>query len=100
VLEKKKFYKNIFFYFLKVSWLRRDSASDVPVLLTFGQTVYVSDVRFSIRRSNSDDWILDILHAKSDDEGIYECQVSTEPSQIHKIYLAVEGKQYLFSRQV
>lgn len=63
----------------------------MPILLTFGQTVYVSDVRFSIRRSN-DDWILDILHAKADDEAIYECQVSTEPPQIHKIFLAVEGK--------
>ena len=45
----------------------------------------------SIRRSN-EDWILDILHAKTEDEGIYECQVSTEPPKIHKIFLAVEGK--------
>lgn len=76
---------------MQVSWLRRRGGEDVPILLTFGQTVYVSDVRFSIRRSN-DDWILDILHAKADDEAIYECQVSTEPPQIHKIFLAVEGK--------
>ena len=45
----------------------------------------------SIRRSN-EDWILDILHAKTEDEAIYECQVSTEPPKIHKIFLAVEGK--------
>ena len=77
---------------LQVSWLRRRPAARQgdPVLLTFGQSVYVSDVRFSIRRSN-EDWILNILHAKSDDEAIYECQVSTEPPQIHKIFLAVEG---------
>lgn len=62
----------------------------MPVLLTFGQTVYVSDPRFNIKRSN-EDWVLDILDAKSDDEAIYECQVSTEPPQIHKIILAVEG---------
>jgi len=73
-----------------VSWLRRRPGQDVPLLLTFGETVYVSDVRFSIRRSN-EDWILDILHAKTEDEAIYECQVSTEPPKIHKISLAVEA---------
>ena len=86
--------KNVFQFFhsfFQVSWLRRRPGEDVPLLLTFGQSVYVSDVRFSIRRSN-EDWILDILHAKSDDEAIYECQVSTEPPQIHKIFLAVKGK--------
>ena len=52
-------------------------------------------MRFSIERSR-DDWVLEILHTKSDDEAIYECQVSTEPPQIHKIFLAVEGKLQLF----
>ena len=75
----------------QVSWLRRQPGMDVPTLLTFGQSVYVSDVRFSIRRSN-EDWILEILHTKAEDQAIYECQVSTEPPQIHKIFLAVEGK--------
>ena len=79
------------FILFQVSWLRRRPGQDVPLLLTFGETVYVSDVRFSIRRSN-EDWILDILHAKTEDEAIYECQVSTEPPKIHKISLAVEGK--------
>ncbi len=100
--------------------MRRKSAEDVPILLTFGETVYVSDARykmikinevvsvsyisygfcsfrFSIKRSkgggdNGDDWILGAIHAKSEDEGIYECHVSTEPPQIRKIYLAVEGE--------
>ena len=78
-------------YWFQVSWLQRRPGEDVPVLLTFGEQVYVSDVRFSIERSR-DDWVLEILHTKSDDEAIYECQVSTEPPQIHKIFLAVEGK--------
>ena len=87
------FFRNLFLQFIlfQVSWLRRRPGQDVPLLLTFGETVYVSDVRFSIRRSN-EDWILDILHAKTEDEAIYECQVSTEPPKIHKIFLAVEGK--------
>ena len=80
----------------QVSWLRRRPGEDVPVLLTFGESVYVSDVRFSIRRGSHEDWILDLLHVKSTDEALYECQVSTEPPRIHKIFLAVEGKHDCF----
>ena len=57
----------------------------------YGQHMFVSDVRFSINRIR-EDWVLEILHTKSDDEALYECQVSTEPPQIHKIFLAVENK--------
>ena len=83
---------------LQVSWLKRPGPEDVPDLLTFGQTVYVKDARVSItneRRGHAtgdEDWILNILHSKSSDVGLYECQISTEPPQIHKIYLSVEGK--------
>ena len=34
------------FFLFQVSWLRRRPGQDVPLLLTFGETVYVSDVRF------------------------------------------------------
>ena len=34
------------FILFQVSWLRRRPGQDVPLLLTFGETVYVSDVRF------------------------------------------------------
>ena len=93
--SSKTYFPIVFSQFIlfQVSWLRRRPGQDVPLLLTFGETVYVSDVRFSIRRSN-EDWILDILHAKTEDEAIYECQVSTEPPKIHKIFLAVEGKNF------
>ena len=67
----------------------------MPDLLTFGQTIYVKDARISIRKegksNEDDDWILEILHSKSTDAGLYECQISTEQPQIHKIYLSVEG---------
>jgi hypothetical protein len=41
----------------QVSWLKRDiSTKGVPALLTFGNTVYISDARFSIQR-HTDDWV-------------------------------------------
>ena len=69
----------------------------MPVLLTFGETVYVKDVRITVerrkvRRKNQEEWILNILNAKKSDEGSYECQIATEPPQSHKINLFVEGK--------
>lgn len=84
-----------FFVLPKVSWLKRSTDDDVPNLLTFGETVYVKDRRVSIRqmKGEDDDWILDILHTKSTDEGFYECQISTEPPQIYKIFLSIEGKR-------
>lgn len=66
-------------------------------MLSFGQTIYVKDARISIRKEvknnqDDEDWILQILHSKISDSGLYMCQVSTEQPQIHNIYLSVEGK--------
>ena len=88
-----------------MSWLKRLSPEHVPDLLTFGETIYVKDARISIKRQlqennkekTDEDWMLQILHSKIPDSGLYMCQVSTEPPQIHKIYLSVEGKSCLDS---
>jgi len=38
------------------------------------------------------DWSLTLLNAQESDEGVYECQVATEPPLIRKIKLIVEGE--------
>ena len=97
---------------IQVSWLWRRSKDAVPILLTFGETVYVKDARISIREScNEDlkhnnensktafqyegtcDWTLALMHSKLSDGGTYECHISTEPPQILKTNLLVQGKQ-------
>ena len=77
--------------------MKRLSPNNVPDLLTFGQEIYVKDARVSISKNvknnqDDEDWILKILHSKMSDSGLYMCQVSTEPPQIHNIYLSVECK--------
>ena len=49
-------------------------------------------------RDGKQEWILSILNAQKSDEGTYECQISTEPPQSHKINLFVEGESTLFRR--
>ena len=90
----------------------RRSKDAVPILLTFGETVYVKDARISIRETcNEDlkqtnenfktafqyegtcDWTLALMHSKLSDGGTYECHISTEPPQILKTNLLVQGKQ-------
>ena len=87
-----------------MSWLKRLSPKHVPDLLTFGETIYVNNARISIKREvqksnnqeHDEDWMLQILHSKISDSGLYMCQVSTEPPQIHKIYLSVEGTYLVY----
>lgn len=67
-----------------VSWIRlRDFH-----LLTVGDFTYTSDERFVVRSTTSgsgsnpfsdQDWSLSIKHVSLNDEGIYECQVNSEP---------------------
>lgn len=78
-----------------MSWIKRSRPDDVPSLLTFGTTVYVQDERVAIDQITGrdyDDWALEIKDLQTGDTGSYECQISTEPPQIHRMHLTVESK--------
>ncbi|GIY25869.1 neurotrimin [Caerostris darwini] len=70
----------------KVSWLR---LKDFHVL-TVGLYTYISDNRFqTIYNEYATDWTLQIKFAQLSDEGLYECQVSSNPPVSHYVYLKV-----------
>jgi len=72
-----------------VSWLKRiDEAAD-PHLLTYGRQTYSSDARFQIIFEKPNNWKLQIQFTKITDVGLYECQVSTNPTLIQYTYLNV-----------
>lgn len=72
-----------------VSWLKRiDEAAD-PHLLTYGRQTYSSDARFQIIYEKPNNWKLQIQFTKITDVGLYECQVSTNPTLIQYTYLNV-----------
>ena len=56
-------------------------------------TKYTSDVRFQvIHWDPSPYWILQVNDAQISDNGIYECQISTEPKISRRYNLTVLGK--------
>jgi Immunoglobulin V-set domain len=75
-----------------VFWIRN---SDLQIL-TAGLATFSSDTRFKVNHENSvdeKDWSLLITNVKIEDEGLYECQVNTEPKLKLNINLLVKGKR-------
>merc|ERR1711872_538586 len=73
-----------------VSWIR---ARDVSVL-SVGHLAFSSDKRISVvqvprPRLSASDWNLSIKGATLEDDGMYECQVNTEPKINYKVFLKV-----------
>lgn len=75
-----------------VSWVRiRDEH-----ILTVDQTTFIGDQRFeSIYRPDKDfAWSMQIKYVQRQDEGWYECQVSTEPKISTRVFLKVVGEYH------
>jgi len=69
-----------------VSWVRYRDVS----LIAVGKFVYISDERFKVLHEvNSSDWFLVIKSVTYKDEGIYECQVNSDPYKTFKFHLSV-----------
>jgi len=73
-----------------VSWIR---ATDVTVL-SVGHLAFSSDSRISVvqvprPRLSASDWNLSIDNASLADDGMYECQVNTDPKINYKVFLTV-----------
>ena len=72
-----------------MSWIRKRDLH----ILTFGQLSYTNDARFSVIRStNGDMWTLRVRSVQLRDEGLYECQVSSEPKISKSVRLKVVGE--------
>jgi hypothetical protein len=75
-----------------VFWIRN---SDLQIL-TAGLMTFSSDSRFRVNHENSvdeKDWSLLISNAKIEDQGLYECQINTEPKMKLNVNLMVKGEQ-------
>uniref|UniRef100_A0A182VTI2 Ig-like domain-containing protein n=1 Tax=Anopheles minimus TaxID=112268 RepID=A0A182VTI2_9DIPT len=72
-----------------VSWIRRQDFQ----LLTVGLSTYSSDERFLVEHlRHLGHWALRIKSVRTEDEGLYECQLSVHPVQSVFVELKVVGK--------
>ncbi|XP_052758415.1 uncharacterized protein LOC113510740 isoform X2 [Galleria mellonella] len=76
-----------------VSWVRRRGRDEMPELLTVGGITYAADNRVTVAKRYPGNWRLLIREVKPDDEGVYECQISTHPPRVSRTYLHVNTPQ-------
>ncbi|XP_041980786.1 uncharacterized protein LOC121734321 [Aricia agestis] len=76
-----------------VSWVRRRGRDEMPELLTVGAVTYAADNRVSVGKRYPGNWRLLIREVKPDDEGVYECQISTHPPRVSRTYLHINTPQ-------
>ncbi|XP_041365607.1 limbic system-associated membrane protein-like [Gigantopelta aegis] len=58
-------------------------------LLTFEDRRIIADERISLERTYVKEWNLHIRNVKAADEGIFTCQINTDPVQIRPIWLHI-----------
>lgn len=73
-------------------WIRQSYASQLAdSILAHNQDLLISDSRFTVQRTDID-YSLTITNVNVDDEGIYACEVNTQPPQKASVHLYVQGK--------
>ncbi|CAK9827325.1 Zwei Ig domain protein zig-8 [Anthophora retusa] len=73
-----------------VSWIRQKDLH----ILTSSIFLYTGDGRFSVKHPEaSNEWTLKIKYVQQHDDGVYECQVNTEPKMNLAYVLKVEAAQ-------
>ena len=62
-------------------------------LLTFEDRRIIDDERVSVERPFTKDWNLHIRDVQHKDQGLYNCQINTNPVKIKTVHLTVQGNQ-------
>lgn len=78
--------------------MRRKHGETDLQLLTVGKQTYSGDPRYTIEFQYPNNWRLKIAAANKNDEGVYECQISTHPPKVIIYYLHVNGEFWEFIR--
>lgn len=81
----------IFLLLLQVVWMDNKLS-----LLTLENRRVIDDVRVSVERPYVANWNLHIRDVTSDDQGLYMCQINTDPVKIKQVVLYVQGKWNIF----
>lgn len=88
----KYFYSNLICTNKQVSWVRRKPGESGLELLTVGQQTYSGDSRYKVEFQYPNNWKLKIESVVKEDEGTYECQISTYPPRVIQKNIFIIGK--------
>ena len=73
-------------------WIRQAAQADqVDVLIAHNQDVLIADSRFIVQQTDID-YTLIILDTNIDDEGVYACEINSQPVERAPIHLHIQGK--------
>lgn len=72
--------------------MRRGHGINNLELLTVAKNAYSADPRYKVEFQYPSNWRLKIESVIKDDEGTYECQISTHPPRVIQKNLYVNGK--------
>ncbi|XP_034238783.1 tapasin-related protein-like [Thrips palmi] len=78
-----------------VSWVLRKPSEDSLRLLTVGQMTYSGDARHAVEFLYPNNWRLTVQNMTKQDEGMYECQISTHPPKLIRTRILVNVPEVL-----
>lgn len=76
--------------------MRRKPGESGLELLTVGQQTYSGDSRYKVEFQYPNNWKLKIESVVKEDEGTYECQISTYPPRVIQKNIFIIGKYVRF----
>lgn len=92
----KYFYSNLICTNKQVSWVRRKPGESGLELLTVGQQTYSGDNRYKVEFQYPNNWKLKIESVVKEDEGTYECQISTYPPRVIQKNIFIIGEYGMY----
>ncbi|KAK6644084.1 hypothetical protein RUM43_000349 [Polyplax serrata] len=76
----------------QISWMRRKENNELQ-LLTVGRHTYSGDDRYTLEFQYPGNWRLQIKFVSKNDEGLYECQISTHPPKVTQTFLYINAPE-------
>ena len=73
--------------YLQVTW-----KSPAGSIISLNDKLFQSERKYQVEQPYHYEWNLRIINSRSEDSGVYSCQVNTKPQQTSLVHLHVKGR--------